>query len=120
MVVPIDLLRPILDEMLTLGRARRPPRPWLGFYVTEIEDRVVVMGLAKNGPAQRAGLATGDIILAVAGHDVSDLAGLFRCIWALGEAGVDVPLTLHREGDTFEVSVTSGDRHRFLKTPRLH
>jgi S1-C subfamily serine protease len=78
------------------------------------------MGLANNGPAQRAGLQTGDLILAVAGEDVSDLVGLFRRIWALGEAGIDVPLTLHREGDTFDVVVTSGDRNRFLKTPRLH
>jgi S1-C subfamily serine protease len=120
MIVPIDLLKPILDDLLTTGRASRPPRPWLGLYATEIEDRVVVMGLARNGPAERAGLRQGDIVLGVGGEDVSDLAGLFRGIWSLGDAGVDVPLVLHREGDTFEVSVTSGDRNRFLKGPRLH
>jgi S1-C subfamily serine protease len=120
MIVPIDLLTPILDDLLTAGRANRPPRPWLGLYATEIEDRVVVMGLARNGPAERAGLRQGDIVLGVGGEDVSDLAGLFRGIWSLGDAGVDVPLVLHREGDTFEVSVTSGDRNRFLKGPRLH
>jgi S1-C subfamily serine protease len=120
MVVPVDLLKPILDDLLTLGQAKRAPRPWLGIYATEIEDKVVVMSLASKGPAQRAGLRAGDIVLAVADTEVSDLAGLFRRVWSLGEAGVDVPLTLHREGDTFEVSVTSGDRNRFLKTPRLH
>jgi S1-C subfamily serine protease len=120
MVVPIDLLKPILDDLLTLGRANRPPRPWLGLYATELEDKVVIMGLAGKGPAQRAGLQTGDLILAVAGREVSSLAELFRRLWALGEAGVDVPLTLHREGDTFDVTVTSGDRTRFLKAPRLH
>ena len=120
MVVPIDLLKPILDDLLTLGQARRPPRPWLGIYATEVEDKVVVMSLANNGPAQRAGLHPGDIVLAVADTEVEDLAGLFRTVWSLGEAGVDVPLTLHREGDTFQVNVTSGDRTRFLKTPRLH
>ena len=120
MIVPIDLLKPILDDLLTIGRADRPPRPWLGLYATEIEDRVVVMGVAGKGPAQRAGLRAGDLVLAVADEDVSSLAGLFRRIWALGEAGVDVPLTLHREGDTFEVTITSGDRSRFLKAPPLH
>lgn len=120
MIVPIDLLKPILDDLLTLGQANHPPRPWLGVYATELEDKIVVMGLAANGPAQRAGLRTRDLVLAVAGQEVSDLAGLFRRIWSLGEAGVDVPLTLHREGDTFEVNVTSGDRNRFLKSPRLH
>ena len=120
MIVPIDLLKPILDDLLTIGRADRPPRPWLGLYATEIEDRVVVMGVAGKGPAQRAGLRAGDLVLAVADEDVSSLAGLFRRIWALGEAGVDVPLTLHREGDTFEVTIASGDRSRFLKAPPLH
>jgi S1-C subfamily serine protease len=120
MIVPIDLLKPILDDMLTLGRPNRPPRPWLGVYASEMEEKVVVIGVAGNGPAQRAGLAAGDIVLAVAGEEVSELAGLFRRIWSLGEAGVDVPLTLHRDGDTFDVTVTSGDRNRFLKAPRLH
>ena len=52
MVVPIDLLKPILDDLLTYGRRNRPPRPWLGLYATEVEDAVVVVGLADRGPAQ--------------------------------------------------------------------
>ena len=92
----------------------------LDLQIREIEDKVAVMGLANKGPAQRAGLRTGDIVLAVADNEVDDLASLFRRIWSLGQAGVDVPLTLHREGDTFEVTVTSADRNRFLKAPRLH
>jgi len=67
MVVPIDLLKPILNDLLTLGRSNRPPRPWLGLYATEIDDRLVVAGLADRGPAQRADLRTGDIVLAVGG-----------------------------------------------------
>src|SRR3954469_17905855 len=70
MIVPIDLLKPILDDLLTLGRANRPPRPWLGFYATELEPKIVVMGLAGNGPAQPAGLRTRDLVLAVAGREV--------------------------------------------------
>jgi S1-C subfamily serine protease len=120
MVVPIDLLKPILDDLLTLGRANRPPRPWLGIYATAMEDKVVLVGLADDGPAERANLRTGDIVLAVAGTEVSELADLFRRIWALGNAGVEVPLTVYRDGRTFEVRVPSGDRNRFLKGPSLH
>jgi S1-C subfamily serine protease len=120
MVVPIDLLKPIFNDLLTYGRPNRPPRPWLGLYATEIEDRIVIAGLASEGPAQRANICTGDIVLAVGGTEVDDLAGLFRTIWAVGEAGVEVPLTVYREGRTFELRVPSGDRSRFLKTPRMH
>ena len=120
MVVPIDLLKPIFNDLLTLGRANRPPRPWLGIYCIEVEDRIVIAGLAKGGPAQRAGLQTGDLLVAVAGTEVRELAPCFRKVWSLGHAGAEVPLQIWREGDTFEVRINSGDRDRYLKSPRVH
>jgi len=120
MIVPIDDLKPILDDLLKFGRPNRPPRPWLGLYATEIEDKIVVVGLATRGPAQAADIRTGDIILAVAGREVSELATMFRKVWSLGDAGVDVPLLIYRDGRTFEVTIPSGDRTRFLKGPSLH
>ena len=120
MIVPIDLLKPILDDLLKYGRRNAPSRPWLGFYATEVEDRLVIVGLADRGPAKRADLRTGDILLAVAGTEVNDLAGLFRRIWAQGQAGVEVPITVYRDGETMEMRVKSGERDRFLKGPSLH
>jgi S1-C subfamily serine protease len=120
MIVPIDLLKPILDDLLRHGRPNRPPRPWLGLYAAEIDDRIVVIGLADRGPAQRAGLRTGDVVVSIAGEDVSSLAGMFRRIWSLGEAGVEIPIKLDRDGRTFEQKMTSSDRNRFFKAPRLH
>lgn len=120
MIVPVDLLRPILDDMLTLGRPNRPPRPWLGVYATEVDDKVLVAGIANRGPAQRADVRTGDVVLAVGGEKVSDLAGFFRGVWALGPAGVEVPITIYREGRTTELRVASADRDDFLKVPSLH
>ena len=95
-------------------------RPWLGLYSTEIEDKVVVVGIAPKGPAARAEIKTGDVILSVAGENVSTLAAFYRKVWALGNAGVEVPLTLYRDGVTFDVRVNSSDRAKFLKAPRLH
>jgi len=120
MMVPIDLLQPIFDDLMKYGRRNSPARPWLGFYATEVENRLVVVGLADRGPAKRADLRTGDILLAVAGNQVHDLASLFRRIWAQGQAGVDVPMTIYRDGETMQVRVKSGERDRFLKGPSLH
>jgi S1-C subfamily serine protease len=120
MIVPIDLLQPVLDDLATIGRPNRPARPWLGLYATEVGNSVAVLGLATRGPAQKADLHAGDIVQAVAGVTVTDLAGLFRRIWAQGEAGVMVPLTINREGRTFDVSIRSVDRRRLLKGPVLH
>ncbi|WOJ90230.1 S1C family serine protease [Methylocapsa polymorpha] len=120
MVVPIELMPPILDDLRTLGRANRPPRPWLGLFAAEVDGKVVVVGFAGKCPAQRAGLHEGDAVLAVAGAPVQGLADFFRRIWALGNAGVEAPLTLDREGDVFEVRITSADRRLLLKTARFH
>ncbi len=120
MIVPIDLLKPVLDDLSTFGRVNKPARPWLGLYATEIEDSIVVVGIAAKGPAARAEVKVGDVVLAVKGEKVANLAQFYRKFWAIGSAGVDVPLTLYREGVTFDVELISSDRTKFLKGPRLH
>src|SRR6185312_16097466 len=102
MIVPIDLLKPVLDDIRKFGRVNKPARPWLGMYTTEIDNRVVVVGIASKGPAARAELKTGDVILAVNGDKITSQTGFYRKLWSLGAAGVDVPLTVYHEGVTFD------------------
>lgn len=120
MIVPIDLLEPILQSMVTQGQADRPPRPWLGMYTTDSEGHLIVAGVAAGGPADRAGVRQGDRVLAVAGEQVRELAHLFRSIWRTGIAGVEVPLTLLREERIIEIRVRSAERNDFLRKPPLH
>ncbi len=121
MFVPVELLNPILDDMTKLGRSSKPPRPWLGMYVAEDDKgRLVVNGLASNGPADRAGIKLHDVVREVAGIRVTSLAECFRAIWRLGAAGVMVPLTLGRGTATLQLAVASADRSDFLKKPQLH
>jgi S1-C subfamily serine protease len=120
MVVPIDPLKPVLDDLRKFGRVNKPARPWLGMYSTEIENKVVVVGISAKGPAARAELKTGDVILAVKGEKISSQMQFYRKLWSLGPAGVDVPLTVYHEGVTFDVVLASTDRMKLLKAPRLH
>lgn len=120
MIVPIDLLPPILGDLLDGSAAERPARPWLGFYVAEAEERQVVVGLAEGGPADRADVRVGDVVVEVGGAPVGDLADLFRSIWALGDAGSEIGLTLWRDGAPVRLSIESGNRNDFLKSPRMH
>lgn len=119
MMVPIELLPPIFNALLAGGH-ELPSRPWLGLLAQEVDGKVMIIGTSNDAPARRAGLKEGDIVVAVAGQEVFSLADFYRAIWALGDAGVEAPLTLNREGDVFDVRVTSRDRRRFLKAPRLH
>ncbi len=120
MFVPIGLLRPILDDLLTLGRVNQPPRPWLGVYVMESEGVLVVQGMADGGPAEKAGVQTGDRIVGVGEDDIADLGGLWRRLWATGPAGAAVRLRLLRDGNDMAVRVSTADRTKFLRAPRLH
>ncbi|WP_159011253.1 S1C family serine protease [Bradyrhizobium sp. S69] len=120
MVVPIDLLKPVLDDLRKFGRVNRPARPWLGMYSAEIENKIVVVGISAKGPAARAELKAGDVILAVNGEKVSSQTEFYRKLWSLGPAGVDVPLTVYHEGVTFNVVLASTDRAKMLKVPILH
>ena len=119
MFVPIDVLTPILDDMVKMGRAARPPRPWLGMYASEDNQRLIVGGLAQGGPAERAGVRQGDLIVAVGGQRVGTLAELFRSVWKLGPSGTEIPITLARDGATVPVKVRSADRGDYLKKPSL-
>ena len=120
MFVPIDLLEPILQDMLTIGRPAGPARPWLGMYATLLQGQLVVNGLAQGGPAQRAGVRLGDVVLEVAGQPVSELSELFRKVWSVGPAGARIPITLSRGRSTSQVNIRSADRGEFLSKPRVH
>jgi S1-C subfamily serine protease len=89
-------------------------------FSTEIDNRLVVVGVAGKGPAARAEIKTGDVILAVNGDKVTSQTSFYRKLWSLGPAGIDVPLTVYHEGVTFDVVLSSVDRAKLLKAPRLH
>jgi S1-C subfamily serine protease len=119
MIVPIDLLTPILDELLTYGRPNHPPRPWIGAYSGESEGRVVIAGVLPQGPAMQAGMRVGDIVWAVRDEAVSSLADFYRKLWKSGSAGTEIPIELVRDGRTVWVRVKSRDRGSMLKKRSL-
>ena len=117
--VPVDLIEPILDDLLTRGRTSSPPRPWLGMYTGEDNGRLVVGGVATDGPADAGGVHPGDVVVEVAGKRVTGLADLFRSIWRQGPAGTSISLSVLREGTPLRVDVVSADRNDFLRKPLL-
>lgn len=121
MIVPVDLLPPILDDLLRFGQVQRPPRPWLGMFTADgSDDDVFVVGLAKGGPADEAGIEVADVVTKVGDEDIESLADMWRKIWAQGAAGVEIPLTLMREGRRLEKRLKSADRRSFLKQASVH
>jgi S1-C subfamily serine protease len=119
MIVPIDLLRPILDDLLTRGRVNKPQRPWLGVFSAEQNGAVVVMSVAEGSPAAKAGLRQGDVIAEIRDGDVEGLADFYRKVWKSGPAGAEIPMRVLRNGRDAWLRVKSADRNSFLKKPQL-
>ena len=115
MFVPIQTLRPIYNDLLTFGRANTAPRPWLGLHTVEVGDRLLVQRVTPDGPADRAGIEPLDVVVAVDRETVSDQADFYRKIWALGDAGVEVPLTVLRADMRRDAELRSIDRYDFLR-----
>lgn len=119
MIVPIDLLPPVLGDLLNYGRVNRPARPWVGIYSAESDGEVVVAAVAERGPAAAAGVRRGDILSGVRGGEIADLGDFYRRVWACGEAGAEIPIEVIREGRALGLKIKSADRTAFLKRPRL-
>jgi len=94
MFVPIDVLKPILGDLKLSGSSKIPPRPWLGVRTEELYGRLFVERVTPGGPSEKAGIKPGDIILAVDKQGIQGMADFYRKVWALGKAGVDVPLRI--------------------------
>jgi S1-C subfamily serine protease len=120
LVIPIDLLKQALPDLIKFGKVNRPPRPWLGLWTAESDNKLVIAGLNDKGPAKRAGLQVGDVVIGIAGGPVKSLGSMYRRIWNLGNAGVTVPFEVMREGRRLEITVASVDRLSRLKGARLH
>ena len=115
MFVPIEALKPILAELINTGRRAGPARPWLGVAADEIQGRLVVVRVAPDSPAERAGMRKGDIILAVGGDGVRSQPDFYRKLWSRGAAGSEIPLRVLQGIDIHDLRVRSIDRIEYFR-----
>jgi S1-C subfamily serine protease len=119
MFIPVDLIAPFIDEMCAYGQRNIPARPWLGTLIQEYEGKLVVVGIYRHCPADRAGIQPGEVVVSVNDEPVTGLAEMFRKVWSLGSAGIEVPLTISGPSGLRRCCVQSIDRtsiyagHRF-------
>ena len=116
MFVPVAQLKTVLADLIVSGRSAHPLRPWLGVYAEESDDgRVVVLSLADDGPALKAGIEAGDVIVSAGDSGVVGLADFYRKVWDGRGPGDRVTLTVERGGESHSIDVLGGNRYRWLR-----
>jgi S1-C subfamily serine protease len=118
MFVPIDEIKPILEALVEEGRSPLPSRPWLGLYIQEVRGHLLVTRVADDGPAAKAGLEGGEIVLGVNGDEVESLADFYRKVWADRTPGDTVSLVVARRSGLDTLTIESADRYQWLRFAR--
>jgi serine protease Do len=113
--VPAELASRIAAELRERGHVERG---WLGVSVQDVptpdpsgtrQTGVTIAGVDRSGPASRAGLRAGDVVMSVNGKPVATARGLILAVASI-PPGNSASLSVRRRGRDIEVSVTVGRR----------
>ncbi|TVP42485.1 MAG: Do family serine endopeptidase [Halomonas sp.] len=116
--IPANLAHSILDELVTQGRVIRG---WLGIeaqalsrelaasFGLQTPQGVIIAGVVNDGPAARAGLEPGDVLLAVDGQPILDARATMSEIASIAP-GTSLPLTIVRSGERMNMTLEVGER----------
>jgi S1-C subfamily serine protease len=113
--VPIDLLKPLLGDLIATGKSSARPRPWIGVNTQEVQGNVIVTRVSPESPADDAALRVGDVIVGLGGQPIKGQADFYNRLWSRGEAGVEIPLEILREGRVEKIPVKSTDRDKYFR-----
>jgi serine protease Do len=120
MFVPIDLVKPLLGDLIATGKPSGRPRPWIGINSQEVQGNVIVTRVSPEGPAEEANVRTGDVIVAINGQGVQGQADFYIKLWKSGDAGVDIPLEVLRSGKVEKITVKSIDRDKYYRPKSVY
>jgi serine protease Do len=118
MFVPIDLLKPILAEMVARGSSSASTRAWLGLNCVEDAGTVRVVRTSRHSPAERAGVQAGDRIVSIDGTPVNGLEALYRTLWTGKLPERLVVLEIRRGDETQTLTLQSVNRMATLSRPK--
>lgn len=124
--VPANLARPVVQQLIEFGRTRRG---WLGVQIQSVTDEMVeALGLQRargalvakvvpGGPAEKAGIESGDVIVSMEGKEITTTNTLTRAV-AETPVGRNVKVEIVRKGKRQAVTATLGELEAALASAK--
>jgi len=110
MFVPINLLKPILNDLIKYGRRKTDIKPYMGMSTTDSSGKVIITRVSKKGPAEKSGIKKNDIIKNVNGKPISSVEELYKTIWSSGSFGIEINIEVIRNEKNINFKVKTVDR----------
>ncbi len=123
--IPVSTARSVLESIITTGSVTRG---WIGVEPQDVTPEIaesfgleqksgaIVAGVLKNGPADRAGIKPGDILVSVDGQDITDTTRLLNLIAQI-KPGSNAKIHLVRKNREMDLEVMIGKRPPPPKQP---
>ena len=115
---PVSTAKMVLEQIIRSGAVTRG---WIGVELAPITpaiaessnlgrpEGVMIAGIVRNGPAEKAGIKLGDVLISIEGKSVADPAGVLNVVTGI-EPGNPAKIKIKRKGQDMELAVTVGRR----------
>ena len=118
MSVPVNILKPILEDLTSSGRRKSKIQPYLCISSDDSNDQIIITRVSDGGAAFKAGIRPQDLIMTINGSQVSNLKSFYEKIWKSGEAGVTIKLRVLRKGKVMNFNIKTVDRMDYFVKPQ--
>ncbi len=120
MFVPINDLKPILDDLIENGRRTKDIKPYMGLTSSDNTGQVKITRVNDNGPAAKAGFSVNDTILAVNNEKINNIEDFYKVVWSFGGPGTKLQFDIERNQEKLNIELTTMDRNDFFVKPKYY
>ncbi|WP_440656483.1 S1C family serine protease [Candidatus Pelagibacter sp. HIMB1509] len=120
MFVPINDLKPILDDLIQNGRRTKDIKPYMGLTSSDNTGQVKITRVNDNGPAAKAGFSVNDTILAVNNEKINNIEDFYKVVWSFGGPGTKLQFDIERNQEKLNIELTTMDRNDFFVKPKYY
>ncbi len=113
MFVPVNLLKPILQDLKKYGHRKSDLKPYIGLSPIENQGKIIVSRVTIDGPSDVAGIRKNDVIISMNGNLIKSLQNFYIYLWNIGKSEALIDIIVFRDGKKINFKVRSKDRMNF-------